>query len=104
VTLTGRGGAGKTTLAHAVAEDLLDAYPGGVWWGALATLTKHEEVPAAIAAAVGAQNPSRGSAVEAVVERLRDRGRTLLVLDNLEHLLSALQNVDRLIQRVTYLT
>ena len=31
VTITGRGGAGKTTLALAVAGELLDAFPGGVW-------------------------------------------------------------------------
>ena len=98
VTLTGRGGAGKTTLARAVAEGLLDAHPGGVWWVALATLSAHDEVPGAIATATGAQHPSGGSAVEAVVERLRDRGPALLVLDNLEHLLAAAQDVAGLLE------
>lgn len=38
ITLTGRGGAGKTSLALVAASMLLDEYPGGVWLAKLATV------------------------------------------------------------------
>ena len=33
VTLCGPGGCGKTRLALAVAQDLLEEFEDGVWWG-----------------------------------------------------------------------
>src|SRR5437868_15000887 len=38
LTITGIGGAGKTRLSLRVAGDLLDDYPGGVWFVDLAKL------------------------------------------------------------------
>ena len=32
VTITGRGGAGKTSLALLAGSELLEQHPGGVWW------------------------------------------------------------------------
>jgi predicted ATPase/class 3 adenylate cyclase len=93
VTLTGRGGAGKTSLALAAGTDLLDEHPGGVWWVPLADLTAPERVTAAIAAEVGAGRDADREPVEAVVARLRERGRVLLVLDNLEHLPGAARQI-----------
>jgi predicted ATPase/class 3 adenylate cyclase len=89
VTLTGRGGVGKTSLALAVASGLLDEHPGGVWLVRLAVATAPEEVLPAIASVTGAEGNVAASALEAVIERLRGRGAVLLVLDNLEHLLGA---------------
>ena len=87
VTLTGRGGAGKTSLALVAAAALLDEHPGGVWLTRLASVASPAEVLPAVAAAIGAE--SGASAVEAIVARLRGRGPALLVLDNFEHLLPA---------------
>lgn len=89
VTLTGRGGVGKTSLALLAATGLLDEHPGGVWLARLASATSPEEVLPAVASAIGAEGEVSGSSLEAVVNRLRARGPTLLVLDNLEHLLGA---------------
>ena len=44
VTLTGSAGVGKTRLALAVAAEMLDRYPGGVWWVELAPLAEHDVV------------------------------------------------------------
>ena len=88
VTLTGRGGAGKTSLALVAATGLLDEHPGGVWLVTLATARSPEEVLPAVAAAIGAERDVSGAALQAVVARLRGRGPVLLVLDNLEHLVA----------------
>ena len=89
VTLTGRGGAGKTSLALVTARGLLDEHPGGVWLVGLATATSPDDVLPAVARAIGAEGDISGSLQEAVVARLRERGHVLLVLDNLEHLVAA---------------
>jgi predicted ATPase/class 3 adenylate cyclase len=97
VTITGRGGAGKTTLALAVAGELLDAFPGGVWLTSLATLEDAEDVPKAIASAVGATFDIEGTASAAIVARLRARDRTLVVLDNCEHVIGMVPELAALL-------
>ncbi|WP_370318347.1 adenylate/guanylate cyclase domain-containing protein [Actinoplanes sp. ATCC 53533] len=79
VTVAGAGGAGKTRLAVAVAEDLRAAYPDGVWLVDLA-----EEQPAeALAAAMGVRPEPARPLLDSLIERCAD-GRTLLVLDTCE--------------------
>ena len=89
VTLTGRGGMGKTSVALLVASKLLDRHPGGVWLVALVNVVEAEEVLPAIASVVGAGRDVESSPRQAIVNRLQERGRTLVVLDNMEHLLGA---------------
>jgi predicted ATPase len=97
VTLTGRGGVGKTSLALVAATRMLDEHPGGVWLARLASTTSAEDVLPAVATAIGTEGDVSGSALEAVVKRLRARGSTLLVLDNLEHLLAAAPSLATLL-------
>lgn len=97
VTLSGRGGVGKTSLALVTATGLLDEHPGGVWLVRLATAIAPEEVLPAVASAIGAEGDVSGSPLEAVVDRLRERGPTLLVLDNLEHLLGVAPSLATLL-------
>ncbi len=89
VTLTGRGGVGKTSLALRAATDLLDVHPGGVWLVRLASVSSAREVLVAVASTVGAEGESFDSPLDALIAHLRARGPTLLVLDNMEHLLEA---------------
>jgi predicted ATPase/class 3 adenylate cyclase len=89
VTLTGRGGAGKTSLALAAGAALLDEHPGGVWLSRLATVTNPGDVVSAVAAALGADPGNGHSAEDAIAARLAGRGAALLIADNLEHLLPA---------------
>jgi predicted ATPase/class 3 adenylate cyclase len=98
VTLTGRGGVGKTSLALVAATALLGDHPGGVWFVALASVSSADEVPAAIASAIGAEEDALAPPVEAVVARLRHRGATLLVIDNMEHLLAAAPALGELLE------
>jgi predicted ATPase/DNA-binding CsgD family transcriptional regulator len=86
LTLTGTGGIGKTRLAIQCAFDLADQFPDGVVFVALSALSEQDQVPAAIANALGVSLVGARSDSERVAEALASR-RLLLVLDNLEHLL-----------------
>lgn len=89
VTLTGRGGSGKTSLARAAGAQLLDQYPGGVWWADLASVRSPAEVPGVVAAALGSERDVDGSPLRAIEARLRTSGATLLILDNMEQLITS---------------
>jgi predicted ATPase/class 3 adenylate cyclase len=102
VTITGRGGAGKTSLALVVAALLLDEYPGGIWLTRLANVEDAAEVIGAVASAVGAVDVN-GSPSQGIITRLRERGPTLLVLDNLEHLLPAARAIAELVDALPQL-
>ncbi|MGH2600647.1 MAG: ATP-binding protein, partial [Dehalococcoidia bacterium] len=88
LTLTGTGGCGKTRLALALAEELLWAYPHGVWFVELAALADPELLPVTVAAALGLWTADERPVTELLVEHLAPR-HLLLVLDNCEHLLGA---------------
>src|SRR5262245_51753637 len=91
VTLIGTGGVGKTRLALEFAHRAREAFPGGVRLIDLTSTAAPElvivEVAAALGVAVGAGDP-----VPLLVEQLGDR-RTLIVLDNCEHLVDAVASV-----------
>ncbi|GAA3986387.1 hypothetical protein GCM10022384_38140 [Streptomyces marokkonensis] len=98
VTLTGPGGVGKTRLALEAAARLTEreagTHPDGVWFVELAGATT--EVAETVAAALGIRDDAAqelgfdtpgntdGTVLPLLVEALRPR-RTLLVLDNCEH-------------------
>jgi non-specific serine/threonine protein kinase len=84
LTLTGFGGAGKTRLAHRLAEDLLDQFPGGVWWVDLAGLADPDHLASAVAAVVGVPEMQGVSATQGLSQRFGNRS-VLLVLDTCEH-------------------
>src|SRR3954452_4883174 len=80
---------GKTRLALHVAAELVDAHPGGTWWVDLAPVTTPEAVVDQIAGAVGTVASPGADSAAAVIGHLRDRGPTLVVIDNAEHLVDA---------------
>ena len=85
VTLTGTGGTGKTRLAAQVAAELLDDFPDGVFFVSLAPLANPGLVLPTVARTLGIPD-SGGDAGDALARHLRDR-RSLLLLDNFEHVL-----------------
>jgi predicted ATPase/DNA-binding CsgD family transcriptional regulator len=91
VTLTGPGGAGKTRLAQQVAAETLDAFPDGVWWVDLADVRDPELVPSAISrAAMLPEDPA--DRLGGLLRRLGPH-RSLVVVDNCEHLVDACADV-----------
>jgi predicted ATPase/class 3 adenylate cyclase/DNA-binding CsgD family transcriptional regulator len=86
LTLTGSGGSGKTRLALALAARSLESYPDGVWWIDLAPQTDGAVVGEVIAAPMGVRPLPGMTPLQAACGALAD-ARTLLVLDNCEHLL-----------------
>jgi predicted ATPase/DNA-binding CsgD family transcriptional regulator len=87
VTLVGPGGIGKTRLAIAAASQTAASFPSG---GAFVDLVpvSREFIVEAVAAALGLGERSGEPLTETVHARMRS-GRSLLVLDNCEHVLGA---------------
>jgi predicted ATPase/DNA-binding CsgD family transcriptional regulator len=85
LTLTGAGGCGKTRLAVEAARSLVGAYPDGVSFVELAPLSTGALIAQAVASALGVSEQPGRSLTDTLVEALRAK-RTLLVLDNCEHL------------------
>lgn len=97
LTLTGTGGSGKTRLAVEVARDLLGAYPDGIWLVEFAPLSEPARVPQAVAVALGVREQPGQPLDDTLAGFLRAR-RTLLLLDNCEHLVDAVAGlVDKLL-------
>jgi predicted ATPase/tetratricopeptide (TPR) repeat protein len=88
VTITGPGGAGKTRLALRVATRLATDLPYGAWFVDLAPVVDPQFVPTVVAAALGMVSGGATDTEQAVLTLLR-RQRTLLLLDNAEHLIDA---------------
>lgn len=84
LTLTGIGGCGKTRLALQFARQQLEAFADGVWFVDLAPLKDVERVAAACAAVLGLREEGDTPLMAKLLEHLAAR-RTLLLLDNCEH-------------------
>jgi len=85
LTVTGPGGAGKTRLALAVAEDMAGRFPDGVAFAGLASVGEAAHVPVAVGRALGLSEATDAAPLAEVVG-----GRTLLlIVDNFEHVTDA---------------
>lgn len=82
LTLCGPGGAGKTRLAHALAEQLQADLPGGAWWVDLSNTFDDALVAPAASAGVWSTSHGTDALPAAITERFC--GPALLVLDNCE--------------------
>src|SRR5712692_3761884 len=89
LTLTGPGGAGKTRLALRLASATAGEFPDGVWFTDFSPLSDGEFVWNQVAVTLGVKEPGSGlTLAEAVCGYLQER-RTLIVLDNCEHMVEA---------------
>jgi predicted ATPase/class 3 adenylate cyclase len=96
LTLTGPGGVGKTRLALEAAQAVQAEFAAGAHFVALAAVHRTDDVPAAIIQSLGIM-PISGESPEQSVERYLSAKQLLLVLDNLEHLLTAAGFVSELL-------
>ena len=88
VTIVGSGGVGKTTVAVAVAHDLIESFGGGALFFDLGTLVAPDLTVTAVASMLGL--PIRSDdATPSLVAHLRDK-RMLLVFDTCEHVVEAI--------------
>lgn len=85
-TLLGPGGTGKTRLALDLALRIRDRFPQGAWWVDLEPVRDSDDVPAAVATAMGVREEPGQSIVTTVANSLANK-TVLIVLDNCEHLL-----------------
>ena len=88
LTLTGAGGCGKTRLALQVSTALLHAYPDGVRFVELAAVADPRLVPQAVARALEVRERQGRTLTQALCDHLTS-ARTLVLLNNAEHLLEA---------------
>ena len=92
VTLTGVGGVGKTRLAVQVAADSVAEFPDGVWLVELAPVGDPDAVSDTVATAVGLV-PQPGLSMTASIAQALTGRRSLLVLDNCEHVVDAVADL-----------
>jgi predicted ATPase len=86
LTLTGPGGTGKTRLALQAAAEVAEQFPDGIWWAPLAPLRDPDLVLSTLAQVLEVREQPGTGLREAVAAALAGK-RTLVVLDNAEHLL-----------------
>ena len=103
VTLTGAGGVGKTRLALQIAGEMRVVFNERVYFVPLASLRDHNLVLATIAHALGLTDSSNEPPLARLTASLKGK-RTLLVLDNLEHLLDVTPAVNELLIHCSELT
>ncbi|WP_082637380.1 ATP-binding protein [Bradyrhizobium retamae] len=98
VTIVGPGGIGKTTVALAVADQLIASYRDGGRFVDLAPLNDPQLVPSALASVLGVAIRSENP-YPALASFLRDK-QMLLLFDNCEHvLLAAAALAEELLKR-----
>lgn len=88
VTIAGAGGIGKTRLALQLAAEVLDEYPDGVWFVDFAPLSEAQLVAETVAQVLSISEQP-GVPLAATMAQFLATRRTLLILDNCEHVAAA---------------
>lgn len=97
VTLSGPGGTGKTRLSIEVIDRLSSHFRGRIFFVPLASIVEKDQVAPAIARALGSVDPTRSALSGAIAELQTTSARTLLVLDNFEHVVAAAPEISELL-------
>jgi predicted ATPase/class 3 adenylate cyclase len=88
LTLVGAGGVGKTRLALHACSGMLGEFDAGVWFVALASIRRADDVPSTLASTLGVvERP--GETLLRSVRRHIGAKEMLLILDNFEQVLDA---------------
>lgn len=94
VTLCGAGGIGKTRLALRLFAAVADDFPDGAWIVDLSELGPGDQLVPRLAAAIGVTDEPGVPLLDTLADALRQR-RSLLMLDNCEHLIDACASVSQ---------
>lgn len=86
ITIAGPDAIGKSSMARAIAAELIGDYKHGVFWVDLAALETPDLVPSAVADALGLEARAETATSELATE-LKEKNM-LLVLNNCEHLVA----------------
>ncbi len=92
-TLVGTGGVGKTRLALQLGRLCMNAFPEGVWFVDLASVSGPDRVSAAVAETLGIAEESQSPA-DSVRQAMQTRDM-LVILDNCEHVIDAVRSLVR---------
>ncbi|MBK8988228.1 MAG: tetratricopeptide repeat protein [Chloroflexi bacterium] len=98
ITLVGPGGAGKTRLSLEAARANLHRFPDGTFFISLAGVERVENVPAAVADVLGLLGATSQAPEEQLIQYLLAR-KMLLIVDNLEHLMDAVDVLLAILRR-----
>ena len=102
ITITGAGGIGKTRISLEICKQVWHNYSDGIVFVSMATLTDAREVMPAVADAIGVTESGTRILAEGVSNVLLNK-KFLLVLDNLEHVVSAAGEISALVERCPHL-
>ena len=97
VTLTGAGGSGKTRLSAAVALEVLDVFPDGVFFVDVTSLRDQDLVISSIGQTLGTSLDEDRGALESIAEHIGAK-RLLLVLDNFEQALAGAGAISKFLR------
>jgi predicted ATPase len=96
LTLTGPGGTGKTRLAIAVGHTAAAQFPAGVMFVSMAAIRDPDLVIPAVAYALGIRE-SADEPIRTTLARVIGEQHLLLVLDNLEQVIDAAEDISALL-------
>ncbi|MEL6345837.1 MAG: tetratricopeptide repeat protein [Myxococcota bacterium] len=92
ITISGPGGVGKTRFALYFGQYALEDYRGGVWFCDLSDARGPDDVATAVARAL-LVHTADGDAVRQIGGVLASMGRTLIILDNVEQIVSDIRTI-----------
>lgn len=97
ITLLGPGGMGKTRLSVRIGEIMSESFTHGVCFVALDAVSDPKQVPLYIGQHLGLKAYFNGDWIETIIDFLREKN-LLLILDNLEQILDAARDIDRILE------
>jgi predicted ATPase/class 3 adenylate cyclase len=98
VTLIGPGGIGKTRVAIQIGAEFQGSFPDGVWLAEFAAISDASLLPNVIAKVFGIATEGNAPPLPAVLLALQRR-KTLIILDNCEHLTEAVAELAETLLR-----
>ena len=96
VTLVGEGGIGKTRTALHVAAQVIERFPGGVWYVGLSTIVDPAHVASQFLTDLGLRETPGRAPLESVILWLATR-EALIVVDNCEQIVAEAARIVRAI-------